>query len=208
MRHRGFQIIRPWRNTIMTFLKNLTIIFSLTFLLQGCIFVAGAAAGAAAIAIVYDHRTIANSLQDTKIANRIFERIQNVPALRHESHVELAVFNRVVLLTGETPNPRWREQAGEIAKSTPNVRKVYNQITIQGPTSSLIRTSDSWVTAKIKAQMLTAENLKSGNIKVITENGVVYLMGSVTKEQAALAANIARQVSGVQKVVKVFQYRN
>lgn len=192
----------------MKSLSKLVVMLMLPLALQGCIFVAGAAAGAAAIAVVYDHRRLANSLQDTRIANRIFEKLQNVPGVRQESHVEIAVYNQVVLLTGETPRTAWRHEAGEIAKSVPNVRRVYNQITIQGPTSSLTRTSDAWITTKIKGQMLTAENLKSGNIKVITENGVVYLMGSVTREQGALAANIARQVSGVQKVVKVFQYRN
>jgi len=182
-------------------------IIVLAFSLQGCIFVAGAAAGAAAIAIVYDHRTIENTLQDTRIANKIADKINKVPALRDESHIEVTVFNRVVLLTGETPNPAWRQQAEDIAKSDPEISRVYNQITIQGPTSTLTRTSDSWITTKIKGQMLATEDLKSSSIKVVTENGVVYLMGIVNRQQADIAVDIARQVSGVQKVVKIFQYR-
>lgn len=186
--------------------KIIATLLFLTSLLSGCIFVVGAAAGAAAIAIVYDHRSISKSFEDARIANRVYEKVHFVRALRTESHIEVAAFNHVVLLTGETPNPAWRKQAEEIAQSTTGVTKVYNQITIQGPTSTLTRTSDSWITTKIKGQMLTADNLKSGNIKVLTENGVVYLMGIVTREQADIAADIARQVSGVQKVVKVFQY--
>jgi osmotically-inducible protein OsmY len=175
--------------------------------LQGCIFVAGAAAGAAAIAVVYDHRTIQNSIQDTKIANKIIYRIQAVPALHHESHIEVTVFNDVVLLTCQTPSQDLKEQAENIAKSVPDVKRIYNQLTIQGPTSSLTRTSDSWITTKIKGQMLATEDLKSGSIKVVTENGVVYLMGIVTQQQADISVDIARQISGVQRVVKIFQYK-
>src|SRR5262249_10897020 len=142
-----------------------------------------------------------------EIANKISDRIRKVPELRNESHVEVSVFNRVVLLTGETPNPAWKQQAEDIAKTVPEITRVYNQLTIQGPTSSLTRTSDSWITAKIKTEMLATEDLKSGSIKVVTENGVVYLMGIVNREQADIAVDIARQVSGVQKVVKIFQYK-
>lgn len=188
-------------------MKRFIPIIALSMILQSCIFVAGAAAGAAAIAVVYDHRTLENTLQDTQLANNIADRIRQVPALHHDSHIEVTAFNGIVLLTGETPNAAWRDRAENIAKSTRDVTKVYNQLTLQGPTSSLTRTSDSWITTKIKSHMLAMENLKSSSIKVVTENGVVYLMGLVTREQADIAVDIARQVSGVQRVIKIFQYR-
>jgi len=180
----------------------------LAFSLQGCIFVAGAAAGAAAIGVVYDHRTLQNAIEDTSIANKIADKIRAVPELKDDSHIEVTVFNRTILLTGETPTPALRQQAEDLAKSAPNAGRVYNEISIQGPTSSLTRTSDSWITTKIKGQMLATEDLKSSSIKVLTENGTVYLMGIVKREQADIAVDIARQVAGVQKVVKIFQYVN
>lgn len=189
-----------------TLCKRVVLLGCLTLSLQGCIFVAGAAAGAAAIAVVYDHRTIQNTIQDTNISNKIIAHLKLVPDLRTESHIEVTVFNRVVLLTGETPNAAWKQQAEDIAKSVSGVSRVYNQISVQGPSSSLIRTSDAWITTKIKGAMLAEEDLKSSSIKVVTESGVVYLMGSVKREQADVAVDIARQVSGVQKVVKIFQY--
>ena len=189
-------------------MKRLLTLLSLTLALQGCVFVVGAAAGAAAIGVVYDHRTLQKALQDTQIANKITDKMRAIPELHDDSHIEVTVFNRVVLLSGQTPNPAWRQQAEEIAKSEPNVTRVYNQLTIQGPTSPLTRTSDSWITTKIKSQMLATEDLKSGSIKVVTENGVVFLMGMVKREQADIAVDIARQVSGVQKVIKIFQYSN
>lgn len=174
--------------------------------LQGC-FVVGAAAGAAAIAAVYDHRTIAQRVDDTHQANKIAQKIHAVPALKNDCHIEVTTYDDIVLLTGQTPNPAWRAEAEEIAKRTPDVSRVYNALTIEGPTSSLTRTSDSWITTKIRSQMLATENLRSGNIKIVTENGVVYLMGYVSHNQADIAADIARDVTGVQKVVKVFQYK-
>lgn len=190
----------------MKILKQLSFLLILASSLQSCIFVAGAAAGAAAIAVVYDHRTITKTINDTRIANQVYDKMRLVPGLKKASHIEVTVFNGIVLLTGETPTQGLREKAYELARTTENVTKVYNQLSVDGPTSTLTRTSDSWITTKIKGQMLATEDLKSGSIKVVTENGTVYLMGRVSKYQANLAVNIARQVSGVQRVIKIFQY--
>lgn len=190
------------------FTPTALLLIGLSLSLQGCAVVAGAAAGAAAVAVVYDHRAFQNSIEDTKLANKIADAIHKIPSLRNECHIEVTVFNRIVLLTGQCPTQEWRQDAEQIASSVPNVAKVYNQITIQGPTSSLTRTSDSWITTKIKTQMLATEDLKSSSIKVVTENGDVFLMGIVKRQQAEVAVDIARQVSGVQKVLKIFQYTN
>lgn len=187
---------------------KLFLIIASTLLLQSCFFVVGAAAGAAAIAVVYDHRTIESTLNDTKLATNVTDRIKKIPDLYNQSHIEVTVFNNVVLLTGETPNANWRNVAGEAAQSTPEVSKVYNQIRVEGPTSSLARTNDTWITTKIRSQMLANTDLKSGNIKVVTEHGTVYLMGIVSKQQAEIAVDIAKEVSGVQQVIKIFQYNS
>lgn len=184
------------------------VVAGLAFNLQGCIFVAGAAAGGAAIAYVRDHRPINDSIQDVNTANKIVAKIHRSAVLKNDCHIEVTVFNKVVLLTGQAPNPQWKQQAEDITRSIPDVGRIYNQITIQGPTSSLTRTSDAWVTTKIRSQMLAEEDLKNSSIKVVTEDGTVYLMGIVKREQADVAVDIARQVDGVQKVIKIFQYSN
>lgn len=189
-------------------ISKIAAIIALAGSLQGCIFVVGAAAGAAGIAAVYDHNKVADTIEDTSTTNTIYRKIVANSHLRQECHIDVVVYNKVVLLAGQAPKAEWRDEAERIASSTPNVTRVCNQITIQGPTSSLTRTSDSWITTKIKSQMLANEDLKSKNIKVETENGVVYLMGIVTREQGALAADVAREVTGVQRVVKMFQYKN
>src|SRR5579871_6374574 len=187
-------------------MRRILALITICLTLEGCIFVVGAAAGAAAVAAVYDHRTIERTLEDAQIANTITERLKAASSSSWEaSHIEITTFHHVVLLSGETPSAQYREQAEQIASSVRNVAKVYNQITVQNPSSSLTRTSDTWITTKIKTLMLANEELKSGNIKVITENGTVFLMGIVSRSQADIAVDIARQASGVQRVVKIFQ---
>jgi osmotically-inducible protein OsmY len=190
-------------------MKQIITIIALALSLQGCIFVVGAAAGAAGIAVVYDHRKLKQIADDQEIANSIFDKIRANSQLTNSlSHIAVTCFNRVVLLTGQTVTPALRKQAEEIAHNTHGVKRVYNEVSVKGPSSSLTRASDSWITTKIKTQMLATQDLKSGSIKVITENGTVYLLGIVTRDQAETAVDIARQVSGVQKVVKMLQYRN
>lgn len=190
-------------------MRNLLTLIIMALSLQGCIFVVGAAAGAAGIAAVYDHRKIEKIAADQKVTNTIVDRLQRDPEIsQSDSHIDVTCFNNVVLLTGQATSPELRQQAESIARNTDNVKRVYNELTVEGPTSSLTRTSDSWITTKIKTQMLATKDLQSGTIKVTTENGSVYLMGMVTHQQADMAVQIARKVSGVQKVMKIFQYKD
>ncbi len=189
---------------VISTLASITLI---ALLLQSCFFIAGAAAGAAAITVVYDHRKLEKILTDTQITNAIVDKI-NTDSHFKESHIEVSCFNRVVLLTGETPEEALRQTAEELAHSVPNVSRVYNQITVKGTVSSLTRASDSWITAKIKTQLLATKGMQSSTIKVVTSNGTVYLMGIVSREQGDIAATIASQIDGVKRVMKIFQYKN
>lgn len=189
-------------------MNKLITIIAIVLSLQGCIFVAGAAAGAAGVAVVYDHRKLEKILLDEKIAKNATNKLHLVANIKENSHIEVTCFNQVVLLTGEATNASVRQQADDIVRNVPEVKRIYNQITIKGPASTLTRASDSWITAKIKTEMLATKGLQSGTIKVVTENGTVYLMGTVNRDQADTAVDIARQVQGVQRVMKIFQYTN
>ncbi len=188
-------------------MRKFIIIMSVLFSLQGCIFVAGAAAGAAGVAVVYDHRKLQSILQDQKINQTLTGEYAGAPELK-DGRINVTVFNQVVLLTGQATTVDGRQLAETLAKNVPDVTKVYNQLTINGRSSSLTSASDAWITAKIKSQMLATKDLQSGTIRVVTENGTVYLLGIVSQEQGNMAVDIARKVSGVQKVVKIFQYQN
>lgn len=191
-------------------LKFLTTALSVTLLsasMQGCIFVAGAAVGAAAAgAVVFDKRTAKETADDKAIVEKIEDKLNDNPEIESTSHIVVVSFNGVVLLAGDVPNDAMRDQASAIAKTVPGITKLYNQVVISGKPSTLSRVNDSYITAKIKTQMVATDSLESSEIQVVTVAGTVFLMGVVSQEQAQIATDIAQHVSGVVKVVRVFQY--
>ncbi len=184
-------------------MKNKAIyLLLLSSLLSGC--VAAVVVGAAGI-VGYDRRSVVVIESDARIFYVVNKTIVSDPRFRN-SHIVVSSFNQTVLLAGQTPTASLRVLAEKVAQSTPNVSRVYNEITIQPSTPLSQRSMDSWITSQVRAQMLTQKGLESGSIRVVTENTVVYLLGIATHEQANLAVNVARQVNGVSKVVKVFRY--
>lgn len=179
------------------------LILSSSILLGGCVL--GVMAGAAAGLVVYDKRSVVMIERDARIFHLVHTKIVSDPKFRH-SHVGVTSFNQVVLLVGQTPTASLRELAEKIAKRTPNVRRVYNEITIGTPITLTAQSRDTWITGEVRAKLLKKKGLESGSIRVVTDNAVVYLMGIATPEQAGLAVDVARQVKGVRKVVKAFQY--
>lgn len=182
-------------------LKSLALLLSCT-ILASCVaaVVAGAAAG-----MVYDRRGVTTLEADARLFHKIHTAIVSNSQFRH-SRIVVTSFNRVILLVGQTPSASLRVMAEKIAQSTPNVGRVYNEIVITHPIPMTQRTQDSWITGKVRSLMLTKKGLESGSIRIVTENGVVYLMGVATARQANLAVDVARRVNGVKKVVKIFQY--
>jgi len=187
-------------------LKKLIILFCICIPLCGCVasaLVVGATAGGA---VVYDKRsfkTINNDRHATEIAQTLIDHNRK---LKKHSHITVATFNHIMLLVGQAQTAELRDLAYNLVSNTKNVQRIYNEISIGPSTSFMRRTNDTWLTTKIKTSMLTEKGLNSTQIKVVTENKVVYLLGLVSRKQAALATNVARRVSGVKKVVQVFQY--
>lgn len=179
------------------------LILSSSVLLGGCVL--GVMAGAAAGLVVYDKRSVVMIERDARIFHVVHTNIVTDPKFRN-SHIAVTSFNQVVLLVGQTPTASLREVAEKIAKTTPNVRRVYNEITIEEPISLADQSRDTWITGEVRSKLLRKKGLESGSIRVVTDHSVVYLMGIATPEQAGLAVDVARQIKGVRKVVKAFQY--
>jgi osmotically-inducible protein OsmY len=173
-------------------------------LLQGCVPVLIGAGGAMAFTTLEDRRTTGIQIDDEGIelraSSRIGERYADVV------HVNATSYNRTVLLTGEVPDARTREDVEKITRAVPGVRGVTNELEIAGVSSLGARTNDSYVTSKVKASFLDTAKFSPVHVKVVTENGVVYLLGIVMDEEANQAAELARTVAGVRKVVKIFEY--
>ncbi|MDX2347082.1 MAG: BON domain-containing protein [Legionella sp.] len=171
-------------------------------LLSGCML--GMVAAATGL-VVYDSRSVVMLERDARIFHLIHTDIVRNPKFEG-SHIGVTSFNQIVLLVGQTPEASLRVLAEKVAKQTPKVRRVYNEITIEAPISMAQRSKDTWITGEVRTKLLRKKDLESGTIRVVTEDAVVYVMGIATAEQAALAVEVARQVKGVRKVVKVFQY--
>ena len=155
--------------------------------------------------VAIDRRTTGIQLEDEGIELRTAQGLrQNLSA---SAHVNVTSYNRMVLLTGEVGSAAEKERAERLAKSQENVSSVVNDLAIEPASSLTQRSKDAIITGQIKALLVDAKDLQSNAFKVITERGVVYLMGRVTTREAQRAAEIARSgsVSGVVKVVRVFE---
>lgn len=152
-------------------------------------------------------RTIGSKIDDSLIETKVSVNIAKAnPDLDKGSHIVVSSYNGVVLLAGQTPRADLKSLAEQTAGQVQRVKRVHNEIQVMQPSSILARNNDAWLTTKIKAQMLGDANVPGSRIKVITENGIVYLLGLVTQGEANAATSVVQSVSGVQKIVKLFEY--
>ena len=171
--------------------------------LTGCVPVVAGGIGAG-ILMAEDRRTTGTYLIDEEIELKASSRIRE--SFGDNTRVSATSFNRRVLLTGAAPDAEVQAKVEEITLAVPNVRAVQNELTIGKVSSFTTRTTDTYVTTKVKARFLDDTRFNAHQVKVVTESGTVYLMGLVKREEAAAAAEVAARTAGVSKVVKVFEY--
>jgi len=185
----------------------LYLVLATILIINGCaaVLVTGGATGAS---MAMDKRTAGTFIEDQSIELKTFKSLQEDKTLNEQIHVNVTSYNTAVLLTGEAPSEELRQRVIDIVLKTEKVTHVYNEISIAAPSSLITRSSDSVITGKVKTKMLAEKNVAGLRVKIVTENGVVYLMGLLSREQADIATDIARHTGGVQKVVKLFEYIN
>ena len=181
------------------------LLITIGLLLQGCgpVILGGAATGAV---VANDRRTTGTFVEDEAIEIKIRKVLLADKSLHDITHINATSFNTNVLLTGEAATEDARKKIVAIAKRTPKVSHIFNEITIAAPSALIARSSDTLLTTNVKSRMLVDKSVDGTKIKVVTEAGVVYLMGITTRAQGNAAAVVASKASGVQKVVKLFQY--
>ncbi|MGH8418410.1 MAG: BON domain-containing protein [Pseudomonas sp.] len=152
-------------------------------------------------------RTFGSKIDDSLIETKVAVNVAKAsPDLDNASHIVVTSFNGVVLLAGQTPRADLKQLAEQTASQVQKVKKVNNELQVIEPSSLLARSNDAWLTSKIKTQMLTDSAIPGSRIKVVTENGIVYLLGLLTQAEATRATNLVQGVAGVQKIVKLFEY--
>ena len=179
-------------------------------LISGCVGIpiAGLIGGSAiAIDLSRDNRSVGTYLNDNVLEAKISNEIRSDAALSSSQiNVSPTIINGVILLTGEAPNRTHIDRILDIAKSFKNTRKVINRIELAGKSTLASRANDSWITMEVKTALFHSEKVDHLRIKVVTERAHVYLMGLVSAEEADAAAQTARSINGVARVVKVFEY--
>lgn len=171
--------------------------------LQGCavLFVAGTAATAVAL---HDRRDISTQMEDKAVEIGINNSLSKRPELVDRTRVRVFAVNGKVLLVGQVPSHEFKSQVDEIARTQDGVSRVYNELEIAQPISLSKRSEDSWISTKVRADLVGNKEMDFARVKVVTENQRIYLMGVLTQEEADLATEITRNVSGVREVVRVF----
>ena len=171
--------------------------------LSGCVemMVGGAVMGAVATA---DRRTLGAQTEDKTITIKAELRVPKIAG--PDAHVNIASFNRKVLLTGEVRDEAAKATVEREVRTIEGVQSVANELEVAGPSSYTSRSSDALITTKVKASLVDMKTISAVSFKVVTERGTVFLMGRVTQREGQVAADVARGVSGVQRVVKIFEY--
>ena len=189
-------------------IPTLLVVATATLALQGCagVIIGGAAATAV---VAQDRRTLGFMIEDQAIEMKANRAIANDPEVAGQAHVRVTSYNGIVLITGEAPDAQTKGKIDTLVRGVTNVRRVHNEVTLAGASSGLSRTSDTYVGTKVKSALFGLEGVEGFSplhVKVVTENDTVYLMGLLTRAEADAVTQAARQVSGVQRVVKVFEY--
>ncbi|MBT4159999.1 MAG: BON domain-containing protein [Gammaproteobacteria bacterium] len=152
--------------------------------------------------------SISTAFDDSRNESLARKRIEASHPAFQDAHFDVTSFDGIVLITGQVSSADIIPIATSQVKPLRNVRKVHNELTVAGTTSVISRTNDSWLTTKTKSALSASDKADASRIKVVTENGVVYMMGLLTRAEADAAVEITRQIQGVQKIVKVFEYIN
>ena len=172
------------------------VLFAFTIILVGCTTMSGDPRA----------RTPGKVVDDQGLEWEITKDIRGADPGFASADLTVVSYNGVVLLAGQVSSESLKQLAAERTKAFESVRSVHNEIQVMAPLSYVARANDSWLTTKIKSQMFNDEEIVAGKIKVVTVNGVVFLMGLLPREEADRAVEVARSVYGVQKIVKVFEY--
>jgi osmotically-inducible protein OsmY len=190
-------------------LLRLGFLLTLIGFVSSCASVISATTGNEGIEENRGSRSMGAVVDDNSIETVIKVNLNAADEQLKKAHINVVSFNGTVLLVGQVPSQDIKNMATRVARtSSSRVKEVYNELEVAGATTFLSRSNDAWLTAKIKTLMLADAEVSGMRTKVVTENGVVYLMGLLTQEEANTAVNVVSNTKGVTKVVRAFEYIN
>ncbi len=193
----------------MNAMKTTIIFIFVHLLLSGCSIIATGGAEITGLSLLHERRTSKTLLIDERIEITAGIELNSYENIRKLCHYNVTAYNGKVLVTGEAPTESLRNKIIQIIRKISGVKLVHNELIIAQPSSFVQRSRDTFITTKVKSSLSNVTNLPgfdATRVKVITENGIVYLLGLVHKNEGLVATEITRRVSGVKKVVKIFEY--
>ncbi|WP_323840071.1 division/outer membrane stress-associated lipid-binding lipoprotein [Photorhabdus africana] len=177
-------------------------------MLQGCIGAVVVSSAAVATKTATDPRTIGQQVDDGTLEARVSNALNKDKQLKEQTRIITTAYQGKVLLTGQSPDSSLSDRAKQIASRVDGAHTVYNEIRQGKPVELGTASKDTWVTTKVRSKILASDSVKSSNIKVVTENGEVFLLGILTKQEGNAAAKIASETNGVKRVTTAFTYLN
>lgn len=174
-------------------------------ILQGCTTLVGATTDEP-ITPDPTKRTFGTYIDDEQLETIARVNLKKTSEALKESNIQVKIYNGVALLTGQVINNQLRDQAAMVVKELERVRQVHNALEVRSRATFWSNSGDSWIATKVRTKLLTNRDIKSSRVKVVVENGVVYLMGLMSRTQAEKASQVAASVSRVTKVVRVIEY--
>lgn len=150
-------------------------------------------------------RTLGQIIEDDNIETKAVVNIHAANQAFHDAHINVVSYNGFVLIAGQVNSQALKDQATEVVRKIRGVRRIYNELELAAPSSGITRTSDTWITTKVKSWLLGVSNIQGHRVKVVTENGVVYLMGLASTAEADRIAAETATIGGVQRVVRLFE---
>ena len=189
-------------------MKKWILTLPLVFCLNACTpttLLVGAAIGIGG-SLILDKRSIQTIWNDHHISSTALNRIRVDKQLKTSTSINASTFDGEVLLVGQAQTAELRKKAEKITSGIKGVRKIFNEIEIAAPDGSFQHTNDTWLTTKVKTELFSKRGFNASSIKIVTSNGTVYLQGKVNRKTGNKIADIVRRVSGVNRVIKVFEY--
>lgn len=186
-------------------MSRLVLLFMLV-LVQGCATVVSTTTGGEGVREDPGRRSVGTMIDDSSIETTVKVNIDAADPALKSSHINVVSFNGVVLLVGQVASQDLKNLATRVATSSTRVKTVHNELEIAGATTFLSRSNDAWLSTKLKALMLADPTISGLRTKVVTENGVVYLMGLVSQAEANQTVDLVSNAAGVTKVVRAFEY--
>ncbi len=192
----------------MRYLKSLIILLTIVAA-SGCTTILVETTGPEGLLEDPGKRTTGARIEDQAIETKVIVNIKSQEPQLRNANFHVTSHNGVVLIVGQVQSEQLKKRATEIAsQASIKIKRIHNELEIIGKTGLLSRSNDTWISTKVRTQLLADKSVPSSQVRVITENGSVYLMGLVSEVQGDNAAALARNISGVTRVVKVFEYIN